>query len=329
MTSTVKNICVLGAGTWGWAVAHYLSNNKNNSVRIWTPTGKNLPHFLSLRTHPKLPDEKLVDSVLITDNLSRATEGADVLVMAVSSPYVRQISGLLMNQFGNRALRIISLVKGLEASTALTMSQIMREVLPNADVCVLSGGSHAEEVIKGLPFALTAASSDLSFAEEVAQLFRQSNVGIKVSDDISGLEISAALKNIISIASGIADGQHLGDNFRSALITRGLHAIKELGVVCGAAPETFYEDCCLGDLLATAFSNHSRNRRFGLLIGEGFSKAEALNRVGMAVEGLNALQGALTLAEQQGLRIGFAEAIRDIVEGRKSPSEIVPLVLQD
>lgn len=320
-----KTITILGTGTWGWALAHFLSQ-KDFQIRLWTPTGKNLDHLLSQRRHPRLPETRLKDSIVITDSIEEATCGVNTFVMAVASPFVRSVAKQLKNYVVQPT--IISVTKGLEAQTALTMSEVIQSEIMDAKVCVLSGGSHAEEVIKGMPFALTATSSHQETAEWVASILRQKNVGIDVSEDIRGVEISAALKNIISIATGIADGQQLGDNFRSALITRGLRAIRELGVTCGANPNTFYKDCCLGDLLATAFSMHSRNRKFGLLIGQGYSKAIALEKVGMAVEGLNALEGALALAQKHQTTIPFRDTVIDIVEGRKNPKAIIDLILQ-
>lgn len=323
-TTDNHKICVLGAGTWGWAITKVLQDN-GHDVSLWSATGFNLRRLKDNRCHPRLANSKLDKDLLITHNLEEALEGAQIAVMVVASPYVRETAKKLA-LCSHPPRIIVSATKGLEKGTAKTMTQIICEELPHSKICAISGGSHAEEVIRGLPFALTCASKDKSVALLTEEIFRSPNVGLHLTNDLQGLELAAALKNIIAIAAGISDGAALGDNCRAALVTRGLSEIAEIGKLCGAKKRTFYEDCGIGDLLATAFSPHSRNRRFGLLIGRGLSKQAAFEEIGMAVEGLNALEGALLLASTMQIKAGFASLVKEIVEGNKLPESIADLV---
>lgn len=323
-TTDNHKICVLGAGTWGWAITKVLQDN-GHDVSLWSATGTNLRKLQDNRCHPRLANSKLDKDLLITHDLEEALEGAHIAVMVVASPYVRETAKKLA-LCSHPPKIIISATKGLEKGTAKTMTQIICEELPHSKICAISGGSHAEEVIRGLPFALTCASKDKSVALLTEEIFRSPNVGLHLTNDLQGLELAAALKNIIAIAAGISDGAALGDNCRAALVTRGLSEIAEIGKLCGAKKRTFYEDCGIGDLLATAFSPHSRNRRFGLLIGRGLSKQAAFEEIGMAVEGLNALEGALLLASTRQIKAGFAGLVKEIVEGNRLPESIADLV---
>jgi glycerol-3-phosphate dehydrogenase (NAD(P)+) len=321
----LPRIAILGAGTWGWALAGLFAK-EHFPVSIWTATGRNLRVLQETHVHPKLPDIQISPSVAVTDDMGKALKDADIVIFATASPYMREVARKAA-KFVTAPLAI-SVTKGLEPDTTLTMTEVLAEEIPEARLCTLSGGSHAEEVIRGLPFALTLAAKDDETPRRLKNLLSGVDVGLHHTKDIKGVEIGAALKNILAIAAGIGDGQNLGDNFRSALVTRGLYEMTRLGQACGCRLETFYEDCCLGDLLATAFSPHSRNRNFGLLIGKGFSREESLEKIGMVVEGLNAITGAIQLGERYGVETPFFETVRDIVAGKLPRENIVKLIFR-
>ena len=259
--------------------------------------------------------------------LADALANAPVVFLAVASPFVRAAARELARSFAPRQpALVISLAKGLEPHAGRRLSEVILDEWPGVPLCVLSGGSHAEEVALDLPFSLVAASAQQDVAQKTAALFAGTPAFVTPTTDVLGVELSAAFKNIVAIAAGIGDGLRLGDNFRGALITQGLAELADLLRVAGASSETVLGPAGLGDLLATALSSHSRNRRFGLAIGRGLSCDDARKSVGMVVEGLHAIDGALQLAQRLGLTLRFAQTLRTITTGSAPPAAIARLL---
>ena len=326
MSETKKKVCIVGAGTWGCAMAHILSL-AGADVTLVSASGKSLEEIRKHGLNDKLP-VPLSKTICFEDSLESAVQASDIIFLATKSDYVRTVAKKLKPIAGARP--IVSLVKGLDPDTGLTVSEVLSEDF--SVVCVLSGGSHAEEVIRGLPFSLTlgipkvgAQVAGLPLEDYVFALFKQTQVSLTVSRDMKGIEIAAALKNIIAIAVGISDGLELGDNFRSTLIVSGLKEIAMLGDKLNFSAETIYGNAGLGDLLATALSRNSRNRNFGFALGKGQTVEQALKNVGMVVEGMKAVRGALCLSKQAGIRMPFVETVKEIAEGRAPVSNVIEL----
>lgn len=316
LTQTPLNLCVIGAGAWGRASAALLGKI-GHRVRIWSPTGKDLSGFVASERRAHGVSLEACNSVV------EAATATTAIFLAVSSPYVREMA---------RQLRPISptcivlLTKGLEPGTGRRLSEVLAEEIPEARVCVLSGGSHAEEMNLDLPCALAAASTDIKTAERVKAMFVGSQAHITATDDVLGVELCAVLKNIIAIAAGIADGLQLGDNFRGALISRGMTELSDLLLKAGGKTNTLLGPAGLGDLLATALSPHSRNRRFGLAIGRGLSMNEALREAGAVVEGLNALEACRQIEVRYGIQLSVPACLRAVLHGEAPATNIVNIL---
>lgn len=259
--------------------------------------------------------------------LADALHDAPVVFLAVASPFVRAAARELAQCFDqNQPALVISLAKGLEPRTGRRLSEVILNEWSEAPLCVLSGGSHAEEVAQDLPFSLAAASDQQDVARKTADLFAGTPALVTPTTDVLGVELSAAFKNIVAMAAGISDGLELGDNFRGALIAQGLAELSALLRAAGASSETVLGPAGLGDLLATALSSHSRNRRFGLAIGRGLSCDAARKSIGMVVEGLHAIDGALLLAQRLGLTLRFAQTLQAITTGSAPPAAVTRLL---
>lgn len=286
-------ITVLGSGGWGIALAMSLERN-GHSVTLWSPFEKEVEELLIYRESKKLlKGIKIPNSVEITTDFS-VTEGSDITIIAVPSIAVRQTAERLKN-ISNPGI-VVNVAKGLETTTLNRLSQVIGEQV-SAPIVVLSGPSHAEEVARSVPTSLVAASTNNEAAITVIKAFSSDVLRLYTNEDIIGVELGGAFKNIIAVASGICDGLGLGDNSRAALITRGLTEIARLGVMLGAKERTFAGLTGLGDLIVTCTSRHSRNHRFGELVGSGVSVEEALAEVG-TVEGYYATELAYKLAKK-------------------------------
>lgn len=327
MTKDINKICIIGAGCWGTALAHLLCHPQTQ-VSLVSATGRSLKEMKETLFHPKLP-LKLNERIRFEDNVTQAAKNADLIFLAVKSAHLKETARKLSPEI--RDVPIISLTKGLDSETGETMCEILEKDFDK--VAALSGGSHAEEVIQGLPFTLTLGLpkkevqiKGMSFLDYVLNLFSGTQASIDVSEDRRGVEVAAAVKNVVAIAAGIADGLSLGDNFRSSLITKGLSEVAMLGQSLDCRLETFYGYAGLGDLLATALSEHSRNRKFGLALGRGLSVEEAKKNVGTVVEGLDALEGIMRLEEKYGLKLTLPHVVEDIVRGNRSPERIKDVI---
>ena len=299
----MARITVLGAGGWGLALALSLHRN-SHKVTVWSPFTEEVARLEATHTSPKLlPGVELPCDMTFTSDISLA-EGSVVTVIATPSFAVRQTAERLA-AVRNRGI-VVNVAKGFEKESRLRLSQAISQELPDADIAVLSGPSHAEEVARGIPTMLTVSGANKDSLKLVQQIFSNDYLRVYTNSDLIGVELGGALKNIIAVAAGVCDGMGLGDNSKAALITRGLAEMTRLGVALGANPATFAGLTGMGDLIVTCTSVHSRNHRFGELVGKGVSVKEALNTVG-TVEGYFACDTALQLAKRAGVETPIIE----------------------
>lgn len=303
-----EGIAVMGAGSWGTALAVHLAG-KGYGVKLWARSPERARQLAETRENKKyLPGVYLSPRIEISSDLALVLQDARVVVLAVPSQSVREVAGLLRPLLRS-CCYLVNTAKGLENQTCLRLSQVILEELPEfaGRLAVLSGPSHAEEVSRGIPTAVVVAALDRETAECIQDLFMASSFRVYTNSDLVGVELGGALKNVIALGTGIAEGLGFGDNTKAALITRGLAEIARLGVALGANPLTFLGLTGVGDLVVTATSVHSRNRRAGILLGQGFSLQETLQKVGMVVEGIKTTAAARKLAFRYGIEMPITE----------------------
>ena len=320
-------IGVLGAGTWGVALARMLSN-AGHDVMIWSALEQEIDLLSSTHTHPNLPGMEIPEAITFTKDIETVCDSKDILLFAVPSPFVRATSRKAA-PFVTDGQIIVDVAKGIEADTLMTMTQIIGDELKNPTVklVALSGPTHAEEVAKDMPTTIVSACEDPAAAQLVQEVFTTGCMRVYTNDDVHGVELCGALKNVIALASGIATGLGCGDNARAALITRGIVEISRLGTAMGCDSRTFGGLAGIGDLIVTATSQHSRNNRCGMLLGQGLSQEEATAKVGMVVEGLNALPAAMRLAKQYGVEMPIVETVDAVVSGQIPASEAIHILM--
>lgn len=324
----MAEIGVIGSGTWGSALALLLHKN-NHRVTIWSAIEQEAKLLGETRRHPNLPDLKLPEAIEITAQIRAAVEDKEVLVVAVPSIYVRETAKKIKPWLREGQL-VVDVAKGIEEQTLMTMTQILEELLPAAEVAVLSGPSHAEEVARGLPTTCVAGAHQQKTAEYIQDIFMNETFRVYASPDMLGIELGGSLKNVIALAAGIADGLGYGDNTKAALITRGIAEIARLGMTMGGHLETFGGLTGIGDLIVTCASMHSRNRRAGMLIGQGRSMAEAMQEVNMVVEGVYSAKAALALARKFNQPLPIIEQVNAVLFEGKEPGQAVnDLMLRD
>ena len=325
----MANISVLGAGSWGLGLALLLNNNGHN-VTVWSVLKDEVAMLQAEREHKRcLPGVKIPDSITISGDTESVISGADVLVLAVASPYTRSTAKLIA-PFVKEGQIIVNVAKGVEEHTLLTLCQIVEEEIPQAKVAVLSGPSHAEEVSRGIPTTCVIGAHEKATAEYLQNIFMSDVFRVYTSPDMLGICIGGALKNVIALAAGVADGLGYGDNTKAALITRGIAEISRLGCAMGADIKTFAGLSGIGDLIVTCASMHSRNRRAGILIGKGHSMKEAMDEVQMVVEGVYAAKAALELAKKYNVEMPIVEQVNLVLFEGKAPAEgVKDLMLRD
>jgi glycerol-3-phosphate dehydrogenase (NAD(P)+) len=318
----MANIGIIGSGSWGTAIAHLLSEN-GHQVTVWSYLQEETDHFLQdHESKDKLPGVMLPEEMRFTSDLKEASEGRDLLVFVVPSPVVRGTAKAL-SPFVEKGTKIVSLAKGIEETTLMTMSDILEQEIPQADVAVLSGPSHAEEVGRDLPTTIVAGAHTRETAEAIQAIFMSPVFRVYTSSDMLGIQIGGALKNVIALAAGIADGIGYGDNTKAALITRGSTEIARIGSAMGAHRRTLFGLSGIGDLIVTCASLHSRNRRAGYLIGQGNSMEEAMKEVHQVVEGVFSAKAGLALAEKYHVSAPIIEVVNEVLFDGLTPKDAV------
>lgn len=323
----MSNIGVLGAGTWGMALARILCNN-GHKVCVWSALVQEVEEFSATRRHPNLPGMVIPEKIVFTKEIGEVCRGQDILLFAVPSPFVRKTARLAAPYVPNNQI-IVDVAKGIEADTLLTMSQIIAQEInnPTVKLVALSGPTHAEEVARDLPTTIVSACEDQAAAELVQNVFGGTCMRVYTNEDVLGVELCGAIKNVIALASGVAAGLGYGDNTKAALITRGMAEISRLGMAMGCREQTFGGLAGIGDLIVTATSIHSRNNRCGMLIGQGVPVADAIKQVGMVVEGINALPAVRALARKYKVEMPIVEATYKVVCEGISPNDAVQLLM--
>ncbi len=318
-------ITIAGAGTWGTALGRLLALN-GHEVTVWSPFREETEALDRTRQHPHLPGTVIPDSVVFTDDVQKAAENADHLIMVVPSVFIRETAALFAPYLNEQTI-ITSAAKGIESGTLMTLTEVIDDELASAGkkniTVALSGPTHAEEVARDLPTLIVCASGDLEAAAKVQQLFDGSCIRPYINPDIKGVQICGALKNVEALAVGIARGLGYGDNTCAAMITRGMEEIRRLGTAMGCREKTFFGLAGIGDLIVTATSSHSRNNRAGFLIGQGMPVEDAVKEIGMVVEGMNALPAAVTLCERFEMDMPLISAVRAVISDHAKPSDVV------
>jgi len=324
-----RNVAIIGAGSMGTAMAILLSKNGNN-VRLWSPMKDEISMLKTNKEHiTRLPGVKIPESVVFTTDIEIAVKDCEVIVLAVPSQTTRQNCRTLSNIISKDTV-VVTCSKGIEDGTCKLLSEIMQDELPKNDIAVISGPSHAEEIARDIPTTVVAASVKIKVAKFLQDLFMTSNFRVYTNTDVVGVELGGALKNIIALCAGISDGLGFGDNTKAALMTRGIAEISRLGVAMGGKADTFSGLTGVGDLIVTCTSMHSRNRRAGILIGQGKSVQQALEEVNMVVEGVATTKPAYDLARKLGISMPItSEAYSILFEGKDPRHAVVDLMSRD
>ena len=318
----MAKIGVIGAGSWGTALALLLHTN-GHQVSVWSIVEAEIEMLKMTHEHKdKLPGVKLPEDMEFTTDLQASIEGKDLLVLAVPSPFTRSTSRL-MSQYVGEGQVIVNVAKGIEETTLMTLSEIIEQEIPQADVAVMSGPSHAEEVGRGIPTTIVVGAKSKKTAEFISNCFMNEVFRVYISPDVLGIELGGSLKNVVALAAGIADGLGYGDNTKAALITRGIAEIARLGVAMGGKAETFSGLSGIGDLIVTCASMHSRNRRAGILIGQGKTMDEAMTEVKMVVEGVYSAKAAMSLSEKYGIQLPIIEQVNKVLFENKPADQAV------
>ena len=327
----MAKISVIGSGGWGIALTILLHKNRHD-LTIWSFDKREAEELKTTRENKtKLPNILLPEDIKVTDDLKEAVDNKDVLILAVPSKAIRSVSKSLKDIIKDNQI-IVNVAKGLEEDTLKTMTDIIEEELKgkNPQVAVLSGPSHAEEVGKGIPTTCVVSAHNKELTLYLQNIFMNPSFRVYTSPDMLGIEIGGALKNVIALAAGIADGLNYGDNTKAALITRGIKEISLLGVAMGGEQSTFYGLTGLGDLIVTCASMHSRNRRAGILLGQGKTLDEAIKEVNMVVEGVYSAKSALMAAKKYNVEIPIIEQVNAVLFENKNAAEAVnELMIRD
>ncbi|MCX7842702.1 MAG: NAD(P)H-dependent glycerol-3-phosphate dehydrogenase [Clostridia bacterium] len=323
-----KKVSIIGAGSWGTALAILLAGN-GHKVDMWSCFKEEVDMLNTAREHTqKLPGVILPEGVACTTDLEKALQGTEAIVMVVPSQTMRANSKAISKYISKGSI-IVSCSKGLEEGSGLRLSEVISQEVPQAEVVVLSGPSHAEEVAREIPTTVVSACANKEAAEYVQDLFMCPRFRVYTNPDVIGVELGSALKNVIALCAGISDGLGFGDNTKAALMTRGIAEISRLGVAMGAKIQTFAGLTGIGDLIVTCTSMHSRNRRAGILIGQGKSMEEAISEVKMVVEGVTTSKAAYELSREKGISMPITEeAYRVLFEGKNARQAVADLMMR-
>lgn len=322
----MKKIGLIGAGSWGTALAITLAG-KGHEVRIWDLDETHLKELAENRENVRyLPGIKFPDTLNVKDSVKETLEGRDIVLFSAPAQHFRSaLTGA--KEYLTKEMVVVNVAKGIEQGSLMRMSEIALEIAPDMKYVALSGPSHAEEVGKAMPTTVAVASTNPEYAKYIQEEFSAERFRVYTSDDVVGLELGGALKNIIALGAGISDGMGFGDNAKAALMTRGLAEMKRLGLKLGADPQTFLGLAGVGDLIVTCTSMHSRNRRCGIMIGEGMNPKEATEKVGMVVEGMFTAIAAKELAMKVDVDMPITESINDVIDGKISAKEAVEYLM--
>ncbi len=308
----MEKVSVLGAGSWGTALACVLQKN-GHQVTVWSVLKEEVDMLNTKREHTdKLPGVKISEDIVFTTDLEAAIRGKSMLVLAVPSPFIRS-TAKNMRPFVADGQLIVNVSKGIEEDSLKALPDIISEEIPQAEVAILSGPSHAEEVGRGLPTTVVAGARKKAVAEYIQSVFMNQTFRVYTSPDMTGIELGAALKNVIALAAGMADGLGYGDNTKAALITRGIKEITRLAIAMGARAETLSGLSGIGDLIVTCASVHSRNRKAGMLMGQGYTMDAAMKEVKMVVEGVYSAKAAMGLAKKYGVSMPIIQQVNAVL----------------
>ena len=320
----MKNIAIIGSGSWGVALAIHLAK-LGNKVKIWSFMQEEADLINNEKKCKFLPEITLPEGIYCTTSYEEAIKDSEIILHVTPSKFTRNTVKEYKKYATNQTIVICT--KGFEKETLSSLDEVFKQEIPNVKLAVLSGPSHAEEVSKAVPTAMVIASEDEKIANELRDIFMNENLRVYTSKDVKGVELGGALKNIIAFCAGVAAGIGLGDNTFAALITRGLCEISRLGVALGGKYETFYGLTGLGDLIVTCLSEHSRNRTAGKLMGQGKTLEEARNQIGMVIEGVDNIEVAYELAKKYNVDMPIVNAVYDMLYNNLSPKEGVTMLM--
>lgn len=320
----MKNIAIIGSGTWGVALAIHLSR-MGNKIKIWSFSEEEANTLNTERKCKFLPEAVIDENITCYTDMKTVIDGSDIILHVTPSKFVRETIKKYEKYVTNQPVIMCS--KGFEAETLCTLSQVIEQEMPNVKYGIFSGPSHAEEVSLGIPTAIVIASKDVEIQDMVQQLFMNEKMRVYTSDDVTGVELGGALKNIIAFCAGIATEINLGDNTFAALVSRGLVELTRLGMAMGGKHDTFYGLSGLGDLIVTCMSEHSRNRRAGRLIGKGYTIEEAKKEIGMVIESIDNIEVAYKLSKKYNIEMPIVNAVYDILYNGLEPSKAVTILM--
>ena len=326
----MNNILVIGAGTWGIAVSHLLCRNGHN-VTVYGRNHEHIKKIIKTRTYDKLPGLLINKNIDFTSNLRESISNKNIIIFAVPSNAFRNVVNETVSSVNGKEY-FITLTKGIENKTLFTMSEVIDDELKKKNInskriIALSGPTHAEEVAVDMPTMVVSASKNLQSAKYIQDVFMNDTFRVYTNKDIKGVELCAAFKNIIAISSGLLTGMGFGDNIKAATITRGIAEMVRAGKCMGCKKDTFYGLAGIGDMIVTATSIHSRNYKFGKLIGEGYTTEKALKKIGMVVEGYNFLPTAIKIKNKFKLDLPVTNGIYQIVINGEKPKKILKLLM--
>jgi len=324
--ATVKKVAVIGSGSWGTALAVMLQKHGHDVV-IWSRRQDAVEQMEKERENKEyLPGVLLPEGLSFTAEREKAVKDAEIIILSVPSKAVRQ-TAIDFSPYLNSNQVLVNVAKGLEEISLKRLSQVIQECAPQCQVCVLSGPSHAEEVAREIPTTCLIASENAETAKMVQEEFMNPRFRLYTNTDMVGVEMGAALKNVMALAAGISDGLGFGDNTKAAIMTRGIAEMSRLGIEMGGKLETFAGLSGIGDLIVTCTSMHSRNRRAGILLGKGKSLAETLAEIKMVVEGVNTVQAAYTLAKEHNVEMPITNAIYEVLfQGKNAEQAVLDLM---
>ncbi len=323
----MKNIAIIGSGSWGVALGIHLAK-LGNKIKIWSFMQEEANLINNERKCKFLPEVTLPEGIYCTTSYEEAIKDSEIILHVTPSKFTRNTVKEYKRYVTNQTIVICT--KGFEKETLSSLDEVFKQEIPNLKLAVLSGPSHAEEVSKAVPTAMVIASENEEIANELRDIFMNENLRVYTSKDVKGVELGGALKNIIAFCAGVAAGIGLGDNSFAALITRGLCEISRLGVALGGKYETFYGLTGLGDLIVTCLSEHSRNRTAGKLMGQGKTLEEARNQIGMVIEGVDNIEVAYELAQKYDVDMPIVNAVYDMLYNNLSPKEgVIRLMTRD